>query len=288
MKCAYPVGTYREDGSPTFRPCGSCIACRLIYARMWAVRCIHEASMHDNNCFVTLTYNDDNLPEDRSVSKHELKNFIRRLARKTDKKFRYFGAGEYGENFNRPHYHVCLFGIDFNDRELFSGAQKTYFRNRFKRGYDHSLYISKMLSKVWKKGFHSIGELTFESAGYTARYCTKKINGDQKEAHYNGRQPEFALMSRKPGIGAEWFQKYSNDVYPKDFVHIGGIKHQSNRYYDSLLKKMNPKMYEEVKQQRRCKKENLEYESHLRLWQIEKHLKSKTKTLKRTLENGNN
>ena len=128
-------------------------------------------------------------------------------------------CGEYGEQFGRPHYHAILFNQNFSDRETLQGHK--------------GLTISEQLSKLWGKGHTSIGDVTFQSASYVAGYVQKKINGKQKEEHYQGidpttggyygqRQQEYSTMSRRPGIAGHWFAKHKNDVYPSDNVHIGG------------------------------------------------------------------
>lgn len=288
MPCYDPVGTHRVDGTPTYRPCGNCIGCRLEYSRQWAVRMCHESSFYNENSFITLTYNQENLPEDGSLVKAHLQNFMKRLRRKNDtKKIRFYGCGEYGSDLGRPHYHLCLFGYNFPDREIFKGAQGTVWQNRWKKkGYDNTIYTSKMLDSLWKKGFQTIGDLTFESCAYVARYVTKKVNGEKKNNWYDGKQPEFALMSRMPGIGNEWIKRFKTDVYPKDFHTINGIKNRPNRYYDSICEKIDKKTFEEVKKKRRYKGENKKYESQVRLWQKERHRESITKTLERKIENG--
>lgn len=288
MPCYYPVGTYRKDNSPTFRPCGSCIGCRLDYSHQWAVRIMHESRMHEENSFLTLTYDDNYLPEDKSISRKELQKFMKRLRKRIEpKKVRFYGCGEYGEKFSRPHYHICLFGFNFPDREIYKGAKARYYQNKFKENSDNTLYISELLGKVWKKGFHTIGEVTLESAGYVARYCTKKVTGEHQSKWYGNREPEFALMSRRPGIGSSWFEKYSGDHYPKDFFTYKGRKLKNNRYYDEALKKKNPIMYEQIKEKRRKAADDPKaYESHLRRYQKEKHRKCITKQLQRIIENG--
>lgn len=289
MGCNYPVGTYNKKNEATYRPCGSCIGCRLEYSRQWAVRMICESKMHKENSFITLTYNNDNLPQSGSVDRKELQDFMKRLRRKVEpKKIRFYGAGEYGENFGRPHYHICLFGYDFPDKILHKGAKRTYWKGGFKKGHDNSLYTSEMLGEVWKKGFHTVGQFTFETAGYTARYVTKKVTGEHQKKWYGDKEPEFALMSRNPGIGKPWLDKYMTDVYPKDFHTVNGIKQRPNRYYDYCLNKKDPECFEQIKEERIKKAKKLPYESHLRKHQKELHRKSVTKQLERKLENARN
>lgn len=219
-------------------PCGRCVGCRLERSRQWAVRCMHESQMHKENCFVTLTYDDEHLPPLASLRYRDFQLFLKR-ARKRLGKFRYFAGGEYGEQTNRPHYHACLFGIDFPDR--------LYFKTT---GSGEKIYTSELLSLLWPHGHSSIGTLTFESAAYVARYCLKKVNGDGAEFHYNGREPEMGHMSLKPGIGETWFRKYHSDVYPSDQVISRGYPAKPPRYYDKKLKKISQEMLDEVQYMR--------------------------------------
>lgn len=288
MGCNFPVGVHRKDGSPTVRPCGTCMDCRLDYSRQWAIRCYHEAMMHDQNAFVTLTYSDENIPDDGSIQKGELINFMKRLRSEIEpKKVRFFGCGEYGEKYDRPHYHACLFGFDFPDKEILKAEAKR------KRNLD-ILYISEMLGKVWKKGFHTIGEVNFKTAGYVARYITKKHFGKNSDYVYDGLEPEFALMSRGQkkdglgGIGKAWFEKYWQDCYPKDFITVNGKKHSIPKYYDSLLKKKNKELYNYIiaRREYECFKSD-KHDSAIRQMQKEKYRLNVSKRLERTVEDGN-
>ena len=210
-------------------PCGQCIGCRLERSRQWAIRCVHEASLHDRNCFLTLTYDDYHVPLDGSLNKAHFQNFMKRLRKKYGVGIRYFHCGEYGEKFQRPHYHAIIFNHDFSDKYLWSS----------KLGND--LYRSESLEGLWPYGHSSIGDVTFESAAYVARYITKKITGKEAEQHYEycnkltgeitQRQPEYVTMSRRPGIAKGWFDKYTTDVYPSDNIVIRGKKMKPPKYY---------------------------------------------------------
>jgi len=102
---------------PVVVPCGQCIGCRLEKSRQWAIRCVHESKCHDDNIFVTLTYNNENLPKDGSLCLADLQKFMKRLRKKYGAGIRYFACGEYGEKLKRPHYHVCIFGLNFPMRD---------------------------------------------------------------------------------------------------------------------------------------------------------------------------
>nr|UQB76419.1 replication associated protein [Flumine microvirus 30] len=233
---------------PQKLPCGQCIGCRLDYSLDWAYRCLCEAQMHKENSFVTLTYDEFHLPSDGSLNVGEWQLFIKRLRRSTGKKIRYYHAGEYGERFGRPHYHGLLFGHDFADKQLFKRSES-----------GSNVYISEVLSGVWGKGFASVGEVTFESAAYVARYCMKKLNGPAKEVvdARTGLKPyerfdgvtgevlpvrsEYVTMSRRPGIAKSWFERYRDDVYPSGCVVFrGGRKMPPPRYFDGLYELDNP------------------------------------------------
>lgn len=263
-------------------PCGRCIGCRLEHSRQWAMRCVHESIMHEQNSFITLTYNDEHLPDNLSINKRDLQLFIKRLRKSLNgKEVRYYGCGEYGDKLGRPHYHMCLFGHDFDDKEIHRYGTGTRTKAGTRRG-EFDLYWSPTLEKVWGNGFCTIGELTFESAAYTARYITKKITGPPSKDHYKERLPEFAIMSRKPGLGTKFLEKYFNDVYPKDFVTINGKKYRPVRFYDNKLMHRELKTYDLIKKKREEKTENI---CENRLYQKELYRSKIIKPLVRRLEN---
>lgn len=220
-------------------PCGQCIGCRLDRSKDWAARCVLEASSHDSNCFITLTFNDYFLPADNSICKRDIQLFMKRLRKKYGAGIRFFACGEYGELLERPHYHAILFGFDFPDKIPFSVRD------------GNTYYISESLMSLWPYGFSTIGQVTFESCAYVARYVCKKITGDKAVEHYKGREPEFLLMSRKPGIAKKWFDEFQADVYPNDFVIVrNGIKQKPPRYFDKLYDVINPDDMARIKEER--------------------------------------
>jgi hypothetical protein len=198
------------------------MGCRLSRSRQWAIRCVHEAQAHAENCFITLTYSDDNIPDDRSLRVRDFQLFLKRLRRNTANRIRFYHCGEYGELYGRPHYHALIFGHDFPDKLLWNTSNNL------------PLYRSATLEQLWTMGYSSIGEVTFQSAAYVARYLLKKITGDPAQEHYEyvnpetgevtQRKPEYTTMSRRPGIGRAWLDKYLSDVYPDDFIVIKGVK----------------------------------------------------------------
>lgn len=211
-------------------PCGQCVGCRLERSRQWAIRCVHEASLYEDNSFITLTYNDKNIPYNYSLVKSDFQDFMKRLRKSVEpKKVRYYHCGEYGEKgTKRPHYHALLFNHGFQDRKVYS-----------QKG-PNPLYVSDSLSRLWDKGFSTIGEVTFESAAYVARYVMKKVTGDGAAEHYKGRLPEYTTMSRRPGIGQGWYEKFKADVYPHDRVVVRGNSSRPPRFYDNLLQREDP------------------------------------------------
>lgn len=245
-----PSEGYRD--LPIQVPCGQCIGCRLEKSRQWALRCKHEASLYSDNCFLTLTYSDENLPENSSLCLRDFQLFIKRLRKKYGKNIKYYHCGEYGEKTNRPHYHALIFNFDFKD--------KTIYKIKNEQKY----YISASLSKLWinpktKKtlGHCVIGDLTFESAAYVARYCLKKITGKDSDKYYERFNSEtgeivkiakeYATMSRRPGIGRDWYKKYQTDVYPRDYVVKDGVKMRPPKYYDRQLEITDPKEIRRIK-----------------------------------------
>lgn len=228
---------------------------------------MHEAQMHDDNCFITLTFNDEHLENNRSLEVADFQKFMKRLRKffewhhpiqdqktktysyeklKVKKKhlIRFFHCGEYGAKFSRPHHHACLFGVDFADKIV------------YKENNGNPIYVSPTLDKLWSVdgkslGFSTIGAVTLESAAYVARYVMKKwakenlegqelydammalSNDELKLLHYGDRHEEYVTMSRRPGIGQAWFDKYKNDIFPSGFVVLDGKKLKIPKYYDS-------------------------------------------------------
>lgn len=225
------------EGSSFSVPCGRCTGCKIARSREMAARCYHEAQMYDVNSFVTLTYDDTFLPSNYSVDKTELQLFMKRLRKSIEPaRVRFFGVGEYGEQTLRPHYHALLFNYQPHDLK---------YLKQTKSG--QKLYTSDSLSKVWPYGLVSIGNVTYQSAGYVARYAMKKLNGEnERTALYYTRQhpltgtfhtvePEFALSSRRPGLGSSWFDKFKTDAFPSDFIVVDGKKHPVPTYYTKKL-----------------------------------------------------
>lgn len=256
-------------------PCGRCMGCRLERSRQWAVRCLHEAKCYEDNCFITLTYAPEHLPKDGSLVRKHVQDFMKRLRFKfSDRKIRYFYCGEYGEDLGRPHYHLCLFNFDFSDRK------KLYKVNNF------WYYRSDILESLWTYGNSTCCDFSFETAAYVARYCTKKVNGSKAEEHYQGRVPEFAGMSLKPGIGASWFDKYAkSDLFPHDNVVVRGAKSKPPRYYDILRDRVDPEGFAKAKEARKELGESMEDNSTFKRLAVRlKCLEARTRLLVRKLE----
>lgn len=282
MSCFYPLGR-KIKGEIIYVPCGRCVGCRLDLAKDWAVRCVHEAQMHEENCFVTLTYNNENLPKGGTLKKVHFQKFIRKLRKKIDPiKIRYYGCGEYGEDLGRPHYHILIFGYSFSEDKYFHYLSEPKKKNRFSEVESYPVYRSPLLEKIWKRGFSEIGSITLQSAGYAARYVRKKIGGEIALKHYDGKIPEFALMSTRKGIGYSWIKKYWSDVYPKDFFHIEGKRFKPPKYYDNYLMKKCFDTYYDVKMRREAKVKRPDI---VRRMQKKKYLENVTNNLYRSLEN---
>lgn len=259
MPCFHPLKALRSaqgiqvlSGTATVwnlqLPCGRCIGCRLERSKQWAIRCLHEASLYENNCFVTLTYDDENQPHDGGLNYRDVQLFLKRL-RKQYPGVRYYGCGEYGGLHGRPHWHIILFNINFGNLYLWRKGTS-----------GDNLYRSKNLEALWPYGYSSIGAVTFQSAAYVARYIMKKVTGDPSNKAYQSvstvtgevfqRRPEFNFMSLKPGIASDWWDKYHSDVTSRDAVIHDGTPLKPPRYYDKKLKAVNPGLFELTKEKR--------------------------------------
>lgn len=223
-------------------PCGQCIGCRLERSRQWAMRCMFEAEMHIDNCFLTLTYDDDHIPHDWSLQKPDHQKFMKRLRKSRGEeapKIKFYHCGEYGDKYGRPHFHYCIFGHDFEDKVLHSYSGRDQL----------PIYTSEKLSLLWPSGLATIGEVTFESASYCARYVVDKITGKPAEAHYGDRLPEY--QSQSHGVGTAFYDLWKDDFYPHDYVVVNGKKMQPPKFYDRLYEIEDEKSFREIVSQRK-------------------------------------
>lgn len=254
--------------------CNQCSGCRLRRATDWAIRCVHEASLYgDENCFITLTFDDKHLPENLSLDHRDFQLFMKRLRRKCARGFyvdvgessvffqrkkgiRDYHAGEYGSLLGRPHHHAIIFNFDFPDKVFF----------RIHQG--NKLYRSKILEELWPYGYSTIAEVNFNTAAYVARYCMKKVTGKVAKEHYkrflindDGEvlkeftlKPEYNTMSRRKGIGQGWFEKYHADIFPSDEVVVqtnNGIrKFRVPKFYDTQFEILSPGQFLTIKKSR--------------------------------------
>jgi len=230
-------------GSEILLPCGKCVGCRLERSRQWAMRCVHESELYDRNCFLTLTYSDEKLPEGGTLVLEDFQKFMKKLRKRFPEEHpRYFMCGEYGEEKGRPHYHACLFNFDFDDKVLWSTRDGV------------RLYTSCTLNTIWGHGYCVIGDVTFDSAAYVARYILKKqLGADSVIYKQKNLRPEFTSMSRRPGIGAGWYDSFKADIIPSDRCVINGKEVQPPRYYFSRLERDDPVRYLEMKEARKGK-----------------------------------
>jgi hypothetical protein len=216
------------------------------------MRCVLEARNHEHNCFITLTYNDEHLPEDRSLDRQHLTKFFKRL-RKHRGPFRYYACGEYGDLTKRAHYHACLFGLDFADKI------------QFERKGDHTLYLSQQLTDIWGHGHCTVAELNFETAAYCARYVLKKklTVARQQQLHHalldeetgelHQVQHPYATMSLRKAIAKEWMERYSGDIYnaDKDFLVLRNKKMKPPKYFDAIYDTIDSQKLKRIKEKRK-------------------------------------
>lgn len=288
MSCYSPIQAYKAknatndngkqviifqdmQGSKNFEsiqlPCGKCIGCRMDYSRMWMARITKEASLYANNCFLTLTYNEENLPIKDVINKEtgelitghplvkeHLQKFIKRLRRnyeyhKKHTGIRFYACGEYGGRSMRPHYHLALFNIDTTTW----GDIKQIGNN--KQG--DALFTSERIEKIWGKGFITIGDLTPQSAAYIARYMLKKQKGDGKAWYYESRGivTEYTSMSVKPGISAIWYEQNKDKYWLQDKIIVpqrnkAPATVKTPQYFDKLLEKEDPEKLKNIKESR--------------------------------------
>lgn len=241
MRCTSPrtVG-FKPDGKTlswslktnsrefcTFQlPCGKCIECRLDYARQWAIRCVHESKMYERNSFITLTYSDQNLKSPKLIYS-DFQKFMKKLRKLQNEPIGVFVTGEYGEQTKRPHWHAIIFNWEPNDA-----------KPKYKTSQGHQVYESETLTKIWGHGHAEFGSVTFESAGYCARYAAKKLtHGKDNEHDYE----PISKKSSKHAIGKKFLEKFWPDIFTHGkLVLQDGTETSIPRYYEKWLKENQP------------------------------------------------
>ena len=209
------------------------------------VRLMHESQMHDHAWFLTLTYSDEELPENGSLCPAHLSGFIKDLRRgRKPGSVSFYGCGEYGESTKRAHYHVVLFGVEFLDRYPHPHPDRD------------GVWRSETLDRTWNRGLTEFGTVTHGSCSYVAGYVRKKVGEDGRDTvNVNPFTGEilvapFARMSLRPAIGRRWIERYWTDVYPQDFVVVNGKESKPPRYYDKWMDENHPDIMEAVREKR--------------------------------------
>lgn len=198
-----------SDAEPIHLPCGKCLGCKMDHARTWAIRCLHESQCHDRNSFLTLTFDDAHVHD---ICKDDLQRFFKRLRKALGgQRVSYYAVGEYGELSSRPHYHALVFGWYPDDAYYWSGCGT------------RALFRSPLLERLWPFGNSLVGSVSYESACYCTRYCAKALSAGG-----------FALMSRRPAIGKQWWSLYHDEVIAHDGCHVpfSDCFVRPPRYYD--------------------------------------------------------
>lgn len=239
--------------------CGQCIGCRLAYSREWANRNVLESLCYDEdrNKFLTLTYSNDTVPvgsEGNLTTKlDDISDFMKRLRRYYEYNYnhygiRFFAASEYGGDTFRPHYHASLFNLVIPDLKKIANNVR-----------GDCLYTSDLINKIWGKGFVVIGDFSWNTAAYTARYMVKKLKGKDASLEYQalGLEPECTRMSRRPGIGIEWINRREDwmDIYNTDEIVLPSNSSKVNavkppKSFDMRLKDADPIRYAKIKENR--------------------------------------
>lgn len=230
-------------------PCGKCLHCRINRTREWAIRASHEAALYpaDQNHFVLLTYNDENLPADGGLNKIHVKKFLDRLradaAWKGIKSPRTFGCGEYGSKTSRPHYHINIFGLPLDDR--------VYLKNL----KQNKLYTSQYLTKKWQLGAVTLSPFSHLTAQYTAKYIIKalwaedsQVGGEEGEARQQLPPEARIATSTHPGLGAQFLDRYAESIVSLGACEIDGAMAPIPSYYKKLLQKNHPNLYKKLLQ----------------------------------------
>lgn len=235
-------------------PCGNCVGCRIDYSRDWALRCTLESMYHDSTMFLTLTYDDVHVPHTSYVDNitgqlkdiltlrpDDFTKFMKRLrfhySKKYGRELRFFACGEYGSQTLRPHYHAIVFGLKLDDLRFIKNSHTGF-----------PIYDSDFVSDCWSLGMVSISESNFDTCAYTARYVMKKQKGKDSDFYdVHNLVPEFVRMSRKPGIGYQYYADNKESIYKYDKIILpDGKIFKPPKYFDKYYMQDCPEKYDSV------------------------------------------
>lgn len=239
--CLFPSRAQSQEfGKPKLNhegdlvlPCGRCTECISKRAIEWATRAKHELSLHAENSFITLTYNDENLPSIHDI-KPEFQKFIKRLRFNTKQNIRYMVSHEYGSQTFRPHHHAIIFGWNPNLQKLHKYSPKS----------GEPLFRSPELETLWTHGFSSIGSANERSAYYIASYSLK----GKKHTLTDPKTGELITISdcmdasKRPAIGYNYFKKNIKQLIDSDQI--------LPRYYLKRLLIENPTLHQQYENDR--------------------------------------
>lgn len=201
-------------------PCGRCDPCRRQRKRLWTHRILLESQLHSDNAFVTLTYAEESLPAGASLVKRDYQLFLKSLRKyhqqTSGRKVRFFAVGEYGDEGGRPHYHLALFGFP----SCLNGNTKR--NNRGVPVPESCCPVCRALHRIWGRGLIDCGTITHQSAAYISGYVTKKMT-HRHHPWLQGRDPEFAQMSLKPGIGYGFMHEVASALLQYDYLGEGDV-----------------------------------------------------------------
>lgn len=271
MRCSYPQRR-KIDGEYIYHACGNCRACRKNRAREWGFRAYAESTFYKDSIFLSLTYDDEHLPVGSkgypTLRKADLQTFWKDF-RYYVGKCRYLASGEYGEHTHRPHYHCIVFGVSLDD-SVFTDA---FYSPRKKA------WIARC--KAWPYGEVCIGNVTIGSCMYCAKYTVKRKTGKLAKVYYDdyGIEPEFATMSRRPGLGYQYLLANYDRLKRDNFIRFKGHKIALPRYFVNKLYE-DEKEYEAYKHE----KEYYAYLANLKFWQEHRTDLPKFLYMKRYLE----
>lgn len=220
MQCTKPIRIFPDKESSVIKqypeglevPCGKCALCKKKKAHEWSMRCLHELSGFEQNVFITLTYDEQHIPEGQSLRKTDLQKFFKRLRKRLEeRKIRYFACGEYGDQTQRPHYHAIIFGMGLQYEE------------------------QKIIQEAWPLGKVHFGMAEPASIRYVAQYINKKFDGELEKTYYfdNGRENQFKVSSL--GIGKNYVDKNAEQIKQQLFCTVQGVKLSLPRYYIERL-----------------------------------------------------
>ncbi|MBQ8886902.1 MAG: hypothetical protein IJY61_04290 [Candidatus Gastranaerophilales bacterium] len=244
-----------NDIQRIYVPCGKCFTCLSKRGKSWTLRLTTEYLKWNNNCVLTLTYDDAHLPENGLLNYRDVQLFLKRLRKRlgSNHKIRFACVCEYGQGEKstiRPHYHIIIFNWLPPDINILKPYKITQKKSK--------LYKSKICDELWSNGFVDVGLVDHKTSRYVCQYCVKKAKESKNIRYLEKIKQKREKLVTSVGTGLEYFMQNMKSIFDQKYCVLGNYKYPIPKYFKNKLKQLFPELFEKYKEE--CKQLLINFE----------------------------